>query len=75
MATWEKEDHKPLRKICGCSYTWGEGVQMCPMHEAAPDLLKQLKAARKELQFCCRVIHHEDYNNPTMNAVIAKAGG
>lgn len=65
---------------CGCKtkvHADGSGVEIyyCPVHEAAPDLLHALIAARSEID------HLEDYAsaNPQIcdqiDAAIAKAGG
>lgn len=42
---------------------------------AAPELLAALIAARRELRVYHQELDGEDYNNPSMNAVIAKATG
>lgn len=43
------------------------------LQDVNTELLAALEAARGELQEVTMELHGEDYNNPTMNAIIAKA--
>ncbi len=52
-----------------------ENMANAALIAAAPDLLEELKLARSELEDLYLELNGEEYNNPALNAVIAKAEG